>query len=81
MNALAPIPRVRDYLEDPWEMMVYRELRRAALAGENCPTCDDLVDLIGANAVATTVGIIQRLEKTEADQGQALPADAACVRA
>lgn len=55
-------PRVRDYIEDPWEMMVYRELRRAALAGEPCPTCDALVDLIGANAVATTVNIIRRLE-------------------
>lgn len=50
-------------IDDPWEMMIFRRLREAADAGEDCPTCDDLADLIGANAVATTVGVMQRLER------------------
>lgn len=64
MNALAqPIERVRDYLEDPWEMQIYKAIRAAAQADRPCPTCDDLVDLTGANAVATTVNIVKRLEQ------------------
>jgi len=50
-------------IEDPWEMMIYRALRDAADDGRPCPTADDLSDLIGANAVATTVGVMQRLER------------------
>lgn len=64
MNALAqPIERVRDYLEDPWEMQIYRSIRAAALADLPCPTCDDLADLTGASAVASTVNVIHRLER------------------
>lgn len=51
-----------DRLEDPWEMMVYRALWKAAQNGEDCPTCDDLVDLIGCSAISVTVEIIHKLE-------------------
>lgn len=58
-----PGARVSDYLEDPWEMMVYRALREAAENGARCPTSDDLCDLIGCEANSTTVRIIQQLER------------------
>jgi DNA-binding MarR family transcriptional regulator len=62
--AKAPIgERVRDVLHDPWEMMVYRALRKAADEERECPSADDISDLIGANAVSTTVDLIQRLER------------------
>lgn len=58
----APAQRVRDYLEDPWEMMVYRALRDAADAAAPCPTCDELCDLIGCDSSSTPVRIIHQLE-------------------
>lgn len=62
---LAPAQRQRDYLniDDPWDNMVYKAIRAAAAEGRRFPTCDDLCELTGANAVATTVNIVQRLER------------------
>lgn len=56
-------PRVIDRLEDPWEMMIYRAIVRAVQEDRECPTCDDLCDLIGSASVTSSVQIIQRLER------------------
>jgi Mn-dependent DtxR family transcriptional regulator len=62
MSLAAVAPRARDYLEDPWEMRIFKAVRTAADNDQPCPTCDDLADLLGCS-IATTVNIIQRLEK------------------
>lgn len=51
-------------IEDPWEAMVYRELHRAAEAGQPCASNADLGDTIGSiNSTGSTVaGIVKRLE-------------------
>jgi DNA-binding MarR family transcriptional regulator len=63
MGAMVKVARKPDVIHDPWEMMVYRALRAAADEGRECPSADDLSDLIGSSSVSTTVAIIQRLER------------------
>lgn len=45
------------------ERKVLDALTAAADAGAKCPTQDELAELIGVEAVSTTVGIVNRLER------------------
>lgn len=45
------------------DRLIYGALHRAAVAGQPCPTADDLVELSGYSAVSSTVEAIQRLER------------------
>lgn len=45
------------------DRLIYGELNRAAIAGQPCPTADDLVEVSGYSAVSSTVEAIQRLER------------------
>lgn len=45
------------------DRLIYGELNRAAVAGQPCPTADDLVEVSGYSSVSSTVEAIQRLER------------------